>query len=181
MTDVGVLLRGYYEALYERLAPRQGALRERIGQVLREVLAERGWGQFGSDRFAGYLEAAEAFLHERLEMYNPIGFHWTLDSVHSPLAAKLELQLDWYDATAEFERLRAAARELVEAAEAGMDDARLKEAAGKMIRRCGAFPDRSIIEAYGREPAAHKVPDYAVAVAIEEALEAKPGEGEMSA
>ena len=167
MTDAGVLLRAYYEMLYERLTAREPVLRERIARHLHEALAAAGWTDFDSERYVAYLDAALAFLHERLEMYNPIGFQYTLEPIHSPLAARIELELDWYNATAEFERLRQAARSL---AEPDMDASRLQVLAAELIDRCGAFPDRSIIDAYHEAPAVHKTPDYALALAIEETL-----------
>jgi hypothetical protein len=51
-----------------------------------------------------------------------------------------------------------------------MSDGQLREAAGALIRKMGAYPDRSIIAAYEASPATRKLPDYVVARAIEEII-----------
>ncbi len=50
----------------------------------------------------------------------------------------------------------------------GVSDEALSGLAEELIRRAGAFPNRSIIAGYGVEPTLQKLPDYIVACGIEE-------------
>jgi hypothetical protein len=136
--------------------------------------AKQGFRDMDSSRRAAYREACIAFIDERLESYNPIGIQYTFDRVSSREAAELELQLNWYDSRPEFAALVAVARSL--AAEAVSDEV-LPDLADELIRRAGAFPDRSILAAYAEEPALQKLPDYLVARVIEEIVCGRqPGE-----
>jgi len=82
-------------------------------------------------------------------------------------AFKLELELNWYDSRQEFARLVEAARQL---AQADMAEKNMQESVVELIKQCGAYPDKSIIAAYQAEPALRKLPDYVLAVVIEELL-----------
>lgn len=164
MTPASLLLRVYYERLHERMAERRSELLRRIDDLLAEELQSQDFGDMDAEKVAAYREACEAFIDERLEMYNPIGVQYTFGNTPSRLAAELELQLNWYDARAEFEDLVSAARSLV--AEGTSDEA-LGGIAGELISRAGAFPDRSIIAGYRAEPTLQKLPDYVVACGIE--------------
>jgi hypothetical protein len=165
MTPASLLLKVYYERLHERMAERRSQLLLRIDELLAEELAIRKWGDLEAEKAAAYRDACEAFLDERLEMYNPIGVQYTFGDTPSHLAAELELQLNWYDSRVEFMDLVAAARLLV--VKGGPDEA-LDNLAEELIRRAGAFPDRSIIAGYGADPTLLKLPDYIVACGIEE-------------
>lgn len=167
MTPASLLLKVYYERLHERMAERRSHLLLRIDELLANELKTPGFGDMDAEKVAAYREACEAFLDERLEMYNPIGVQYTFGSVPSHLAAELELQLNWYDSRAEFADLVAAARTLV--AEEVPDDV-MSGLADELIRRAGAFPDRSIIAGYCAEPALQRLPDYIVARGIEEII-----------
>jgi len=165
MTPASLLLKVYYERLHELMAGRRSALLRRVDDLLAEEIRTQDFGEMGAEKVAAYREACEAFVEERLEMYNPIGVQYTFAGAPSHLAAELELQLNWYDARVEFEELVAVARSLV--AEGARDDA-LGGLAGKLIRRAGAFPNRSIIASYRAQPTLQKLPDYIVARGIEE-------------
>ncbi|MHC4157267.1 MAG: hypothetical protein ACYST6_20470 [Planctomycetota bacterium] len=163
MDQTKLLLNAYYEALHERLQANKAALAERMELLLSDEIAKRQLGKFDDKKFTAYLEACLAFVDERLETYNPIGIQYTFDPSRRKEAAKLELQLDWYDSRAEF-------RNLVETAQAKsqqlISEERLSEVADELICEVGAFPDRSIISTYEAGPALGKLPDYIVARAI---------------
>ena len=163
-SETGLLLQAYYEALYERLTEHKESLTRRVTAILAYEVT--GYN-LSTDRHAAYLEACLAFIEERLEIYNPIGIHYTFDRLRSQEAIWLEQQLDWYDSREEFAALREAARAK---AEEGMTDTRLRALAEDLIREQGAFPDRSIIADYRKAPASNKIPDYVVALAIEAEL-----------
>jgi|GEM_PF-332731 len=163
MTLASLLLKVYYERLHERMEERRSELLRRIDDLLIEELEKEGL-DMDAEKVAAYREACEAFVEERLEMYNPIGVQYTFGSVPSHLATELELQLNWYDARIEFEELVVVARSLV--ADGARDDA-LGGLAEELIQRAGAFPDRSILVGYRAEPTLQKLPDYIVARGIE--------------
>jgi len=165
MTPASLLLKVYYELLHERMGMYRSRLLRRIDELLAEEIKRRSFGSIDGEKLVAYRETCEAFIDERLETYNPIGIQYTFGNTPSRTAAELEFQLNWYDSRPEFADLVAAARAL---AEEGISDDRLEALAGELIRRVGAFPDRSILATYREEPALQKLPDYIVACAIEE-------------
>jgi len=165
MTPASLLLKVYYERLHERMTDRRSELLRRIDDLLARELQSQNFGDLDAEKVNAYREACEAFVDERLEMYNPIGIQYTFGSAPSRMAAELELQLNWYDARAEFDDLVTTARSLV--ADRVSDEA-LNSLAEELIRRVGAFPDRSIVWEYRADPARQKLPDYIVACGIEE-------------
>ncbi|NQT02659.1 MAG: hypothetical protein HQ580_11595 [Planctomycetes bacterium] len=167
MTDTSLLLKAYYEALYERLQANKEILVKRIEEILNEEVLERGFEDFDEDKYAAYIEACLAFVDERIETYNPFGIQYTFDQTRARDAFELELQLDWYDSRAEYENLVKAARSK---AQAGEIEERLEPVAEELVKELGAFPDKTIISAYEAEPGLRKLPDYIVALTIEEII-----------
>jgi len=167
MTETSLLLKAYYEALYERLQANKELLAGRIEELLAEEVLERGFEDFDDDKYAAYIEACLAFIDERIETYNPFGIQYTFDQARRREAFELELQLDWYDSRAEFDNLVRAAREKTESGEV---EERLDLLAEELIKELGAFPDKTIISAYEAEPGLRKLPDYIVARTIEEVI-----------
>jgi hypothetical protein len=167
MNETNLLLKAYYEALYEQLEANREFLATRIEKLLREEIIKRGFENFDEEKYNAYQDACLAFVDERMETYNPIGVQYTFDRIRAQEAIELELQLNWYDSQAEFEVLMEAVRAK---AEAGMTEERMRGLADELIKEVGAFPDGSIISAYEAEPALGKLPDYVVARAIEETI-----------
>ena len=167
MNETSLLLNAYYEMLYERLEANKNILAARIEQLLDREVANRGFGNFDNEKLAAYREVCLAFIDERIETYNPVGIQYTFDRIRASEAAELELQLDWYDSRAEFEALVKAARSK---AETSLAEENLRLLVDELIRDFGAFPNRSIISAYQAGPALSKLPDYIVALAIEEII-----------
>jgi hypothetical protein len=165
MGKTNILLKSYYETLYELLEEKKDKLAERIKDVLAEQVKAAGLGDFDHEKFAAYWEACLAFIEERIETYNPIGIQYTYSRETREDAFKLEMQLDWYDSRKEFQALVEAARRK---ANSMNSDENFREKADELIREVGAFPDRSIIEGYRSKPELKKVPDYVVALIIEE-------------
>ncbi len=170
MSDTSILLKAYYEALYERLGTYRERLAGRIGELLTAEISARSFGDFGPEKYTAYKDACLAFVEERIDAYNPVGIQYLYD--RDPAAKgcrtsafELELQLDWYDSRAEFAALVEAAREK---AEPDATESRLGQLAEELIEQVGAFPDKSIIAAYEAEPGLQKLPDYIVARTIEE-------------
>jgi hypothetical protein len=165
MNETGLLLKAYYEALYEQLEAERDRLTTLIERLLTQEVAKRRFEGFDDQKYEAYIETCLAFVEERIEAYNPIGFQYTFDRVSAGKVAELELQLNWYDSRAEF-------KILVETAQAKTETAFAEESLGQLsrelIKQVGAFPDSSIITAYEVEPALIKLPDYVVARAIEE-------------
>ena len=165
MSETNVLLKAYYEALYNRLEIRKERLIGSIDELLAEEIRLRGFENFDREKFVAYRDACLAFLDERIELYNPIGIQYVFDRSRARDAFELELQLNWYDSRGEFEALIEAARERTEP---DVTTEKLRLLAEELIEAVGAFPDRSIITAYEAKPALNKLPDYVVARVIEE-------------
>ena len=160
-------MNAYYETLYERLESNRGVLAARIEELLKQEVVKGGFADFDNDKYAAYRDACLAFVEERIETYNPVGIQYTFDRIRAKEARELELQLDWYDSSAEFDALVRAVRDKTEAE---LTEQSMTELADELIRECGAFPDKSIISAYEAEPALSKLPDYIVARATEEII-----------
>jgi hypothetical protein len=167
MNETNLLLQAYYEALYEQLEAKKELLATKIEKLLREEIMKGGFEGFDEEKYGAYRDACLAFVDERIETYNPIGFQYTFDRIRAQEAVELELQLNWYDSRAEFEALKEAARKK---AEAEMAEERMRELADELIKEVGAFPDNSIISSYEAGPGLGKLPDYVVARAIEEII-----------
>jgi len=167
MSETSLLLKAYYEALYERLQANKELLSKRIDELLVKEVTERGFEDFDEAKYAAYRDACLAFVDERIELYDPFGIQYTFDRTRAREAFELELQLDWYDSRAEFEALVEAARNKVKA---GVTQERLRPLANELIEELGAFPDKSIISSYEAEPNLRKLPDYVVARTIEEII-----------
>jgi hypothetical protein len=167
MSATQLLLKAYYERLYERMVAGRARLVARIDRLLPEEIERRGFGPLDPDQVRAYREACLAFVTERLESYNPIGIQYTFGRTNTELAAELEFQLNWYNSRDEFNELVAAARDL---ADGEVDDDRLPPLADELIEQVGAFPDRSILAAYISEPTLQKLPDYILACAIEQVI-----------
>jgi hypothetical protein len=167
MNEADVILKAYYEALYDKLKAKRGLLIRAAEKLLKEEIAERGYEDFDEDKYAAYRDACVAFIDERIETYNPIGVQYTFERIRAKEAFELELQLDWFDSRAEFEALTEAVREKTEPS---MSEQRIWQLAEELIRQVGAFPDNSIISGYQAGPALKKLPDYIVARAIEEII-----------
>ena len=167
MNETGILLRAYYEALYERLESRKELLIRKAGELLASEVAAQGFEEFNENNYAAYLEACVAFIDERIELYNPIGIQYLYDRSRAKEAFELQVQLDWYDSRAEFSALVQAAHTK---ANTGIPEGALQFFVDELIRQVGAFPDKSIISAYEAKPGLQKLPDYIVAKTIEETI-----------
>ena len=167
MSSTTLLLKAYYERLYERMEASRARLVARIDQLLPAEIETRGFGPMPPEKVQAYREACLAFVVERIEMYNPIGIQYMFDRRTTKQAAELEFQLNWYDSRLEFEELVAAARTL---AGPEVPDEVLPDLAGRLIRQVGAFPDRSIITGYAEKPTLQKLPDFIVSTAIEQVI-----------
>jgi hypothetical protein len=164
MSETSVLLKAYYEALYERLEARKKILAEKIDGLLAEEIRKRGFEGFNEEKYEAYRDACLAFIDERIEAYNPIGIQYLYDRISAKEVIELELQLNWYDSRSEFRVLV----ETVRSKEAqDLTENQLRSLAEEIITEVGVFPDRSIISAYEEKPSLNKLPDYIVARTIE--------------
>ncbi|MCP4711464.1 MAG: hypothetical protein GY869_22820, partial [Planctomycetes bacterium] len=112
-----------------------------------------------------YLDAADTFVIERIETYNPVGVQYTFDPISPKETWEIETQLNWYDSRAEFEELAQIARKMVN--QHPLTPETLTQSAQILINLMGAFPNKSIISGYLEAPTLQKLPDYLVACAIE--------------
>lgn len=167
MSDTSLLLRAYYEALYDLLEANRERLISTAERMLVEETAKRGFEDFGDEKYGAYRDACVAFIDERIETYNPIGLQYTFDRGRAKQAFELELQLNWYDGRPEFQALVDAASRK---AQKGVTEENLRALAEELIAEFGAYPDNSIISTYEAGPALAKLPDYIVARAIREVI-----------
>lgn len=172
MSDASVLLKAYYEALYEGLETRKDILVDRIDKLLSEEIRKRGFEDFDEEKYKAYHDACLAFIDERIEAYNPIGVQYVYDRCNAKEVIELEFQLNWYDSRNEFRTLVETARSK---ADGDLAEDQLWLLAEKIIAEVGVFPDKSIISAYEEKPGLNKLPDYIVARAIEEVIVLKKG------
>jgi len=167
MDGANLLLKAYYEVLYERLEAKKELTAAWIEKLLRREIAKQQFGRFDEAKYTAYRDACLAFVDERIETYNPIGIQYTFDRSRAWQAFELELQLDWYEARTEFEALVEAARAK---AEVDMNEQRMRQLADELIEEVGAYPDKSIIFGYEAAPTLGKLPDYIVARVIEKII-----------
>ena len=167
MNETNLLLKAYYESLYERLEAKKDILTAIVRTLLREEISKQWPDEFNEEKYTAYQDACIAFVDERIEYYNPIGIQYVFDRTRAREAFELELQLNWYDSRAEFTALVEAAREK---AERGLSEETLRPLAEELIAEVGAFPEKSIISGYEAQPALVKLPDYVVAQAIKEVI-----------
>jgi len=167
MSETSVLLKAYYEILYERLEAQKEIITAKIDEFLTEEINKRGFVGFNNEKYKAYRDACLAFIDERIEAYNPIGIQYLYDRCSTKEVIELELQLNWYDSRNEFQTLVETVRSK---AEEDMTDEQLRSLAEEIIRESGVFPDRSIISAYETKPGLNKLPDYIVARTIEEVI-----------
>jgi hypothetical protein len=167
MSETSILLKAYYEVLYERLEAQKEILSAKIDVLLAKEIEKRGFEGFNDEKYKAYRDACLAFIDERIEAYNPIGIQYLYDRCSAKEVVELELQLNWYDSRNEFQTLVEAVR-----SKAGEDftDERLKSLAEEIISEVGVFPDKSIISAYEAKPGLNKLPDYIVSRTIEEVI-----------
>jgi len=168
MSTARLLLNCYFERLYELLEQKKSHLCQRAPQVLENIVREQNiFPLDDQDKFQAYHDAVQAFIIERIETYNPIGLQYSFDGITGQEAFEIDLQLNWYDSRAEFTALQLLAKKL--AAEIQSDD-QVPQLAEKIIAQCGAYPDQSIINDYQSDPDPQKLPDYIVALTIEEII-----------
>ena len=165
MVQTNLLLKCYYETLYEFLESQKNTIANRIRSVLAEQVKAGGYKDFYKETFDAYEEACMAFIEERIELFNPIGIQYMYGKERRDEAFKLEMQLDWYDSRKEFQELVEAARKKADFINS---DYELQEKAKELIKVVGAFPDKSIIAGYRAKPELKKLPDYVIALVIEE-------------
>jgi hypothetical protein len=167
MSETGVLLQAYYEALYERLEAQKEILAGKIDKLLVEEIEKRRFEGFNEEKYKAYRDACLAFIDERIEAYNPIGIQYLFDRSSAKEVIELELQLNWYDSRSEFQLLVETVRSK---AVRDLAEQNLRPLAEEIIAEVGVFPDRSIISAYEEKPGLNKLPDYIVARTIEEVI-----------
>ncbi len=167
MIETSVLLKAYYEALYERMEAQKEILAAKIDVFLAEEIEKQGFEGFNEEKYKAYRDACLAFIDERIEAYNPIGIQYIYDRINAKEVIELELQLNWYDSRNEFQSLVETARSK---ADEDLTEEQLKPVAEEIITEAGVFPNRSIISAYEEKPGLNKLPDYIVARTLEEVI-----------
>jgi hypothetical protein len=167
MSETSVLLKAYYETLYERLEAQRENMATKIDEFLAEEIEKQGFEGLDGEKYKAYRDACLAFIDERIEAYNPIGIQYIYNRSSAKEVIELELQLNWYDSRNEFQTLVETARSK---ADEDITEKKLRPLAEEIIAEVGVFPDKSIISAYEEKPGLNKLPDYIVARTIEEVI-----------
>ncbi len=165
MNKSKLLLNAYFEALHDLIFNQKEVIKDEIDELLRTELDKLVL--VNDEKITAYMDASLAFLDERIEMYNPVGLQYLYDNQTSEFARQIELQLDWYDSSAEFQSILEAVDALNRS---GFEPEQLPQLAEQLVTRFGAFPDRSIIDNYLKKPSTRKLPDYILARSIEKMI-----------
>jgi len=165
MDEVGLVLKAYWERLHNLLSQNRDLLSDKIKVLLKAEFDKPRFPGLDEHKYPAYLEAALAFVEERIETYNPVGLQYLFDSNNRREAAELGFGLDWFNGKKEFEQLVDAAGRRTRP---GMTDQQLQKSADELIREMGAYPDKSIIAGFDADPTPQKLADYVVARAIED-------------
>lgn len=167
ISEQKLLLHAYYECLYERLRTGRNGLDPRVDKYLTREIAIRDFGPFSHYTYQAYRQNCLDLLDERIETYNPIGIQYTYEQRYSSFPAAVSSEGPWPGVREEFAYLL---ESIQRRARLDMDDQQLTQAAEELIAHFGAYPDRSIILVYETSPDPVKLPDYVVAMAIEEVI-----------
>src|SRR4030042_3326993 len=138
MNKSKLLLNAYFEALHDLLSREKEVIKDEIDELLRTELAKLV--SVTDEKITAYLDAALAFLDERIDMYNPVGLQYLYDNQPSEFARQIELQLDWYDSSGEFHSILDAIDSITKT---GFEPEQLPKLAQQLVKKFGAFPDRS--------------------------------------
>ena len=136
------------------------------GRIRRELLS--GWDEENEAVIKAYADAAASFIDERLYSYRLDHIDRFLQAASRGIstedAASLEISLDWYDCREE-------KKEIDRFIETGLNLMRPGgDIAESLLDDFGAFPDKTIIEAYEKAPAKNHLPDYALALSLERVI-----------
>ena len=176
MNPTRIILNAYFERLCDLLEAAEHLAHDRIKELLTNEINKRNFNITDPEKFTAYLEAATAFFAERLESYNPIGIQWTMPTPTAEEAFQIESILDWYDSRPEFDTLCRAAHQKAQHLDQSSNDPAtpLQKLADELIKKCGAYPNKSIIQTYQSHPQLNHLPDYIVSRLIEQIITNPP-------
>ncbi len=157
----------YFSKLHELLVSERNSIEQLIEKETKTEISRR-WKDIDEEDTRVYVDTAISFIDERLYAYG-------LDHVDRALKAitcggsladlaSIERSLSWYDLQQEKEEIDGKIEtglNLMLSEEDIVDD---------LLDEFGAFPDRSIIQQYQFKPKKNYLPDYALAIAIQQAI-----------
>ncbi len=156
----------YFARLLDLLRQERPRLEKLIREQVRDEIALR-YPRL-DERTSKYQEVAVGFLEERLCEYRDDYWETYLQPLATGASAAeirdVSRQLGWYDMQPEEE-------EIDQRIETGLN---LRQSpdniVGALIQEFGAFPNKSIIRAYSAQPKTNYLPEYALAVAIQQVV-----------
>ncbi|MFH1731484.1 MAG: hypothetical protein ABIF82_07520 [Planctomycetota bacterium] len=161
----------YFAHLLDLLTRRRAKIETLILEQVQEEIASRYSHLAGRTRI--YRDAAVGFLEERL--YECRDDYWEkflrplVENITAAEIMEVAEQLSWYDMQREKE-------EIDERIETCLNIHRSPEDILEvLVEEFGAFPNRSIIAAYSAKPKPNYLPEYALAVAIQQVVRADRG------
>jgi hypothetical protein len=157
----------YFSELHKLLFSKKTKIEDLIKKEVRSEIAKR-WKDVNKEGIKAYIEAAISFIEERLYAYRLDHMDRFLKAVSHDSSLKdlasIDLSLSWYDWREEKKQIDAKI-------ETGLNIKQTPEdIVNDLIGEFGAFPDRSIIKRYLQKPKKNYLPDYVLAMAIQEVI-----------
>ena len=157
----------YFSKLHELLVRERGRVEHLIRQQTRKEIPRR-WDDVSEESIEAYIGVAISFIEERLYAYSLDSLDRFLKIVSAGLTLEdlgsLDDSLTWYNwkqEKVEIDTRIETGLNIMQSPEDIVDD---------LFDEFGAFPNRSIINQYPRTPKKNYLPDYVLAIAIQQVI-----------
>ena len=157
----------YFSKLYELLVGERTRIERLIREETENEISTR-WKDINWEGIEAYIRAGLSFIEERLYAYSLDSLDRFLRvvtaGVSSAALARIDELLTWYDWKQEKKQIDAKI-------ETGLNIMQTQEdIVDDLLDEFGAFPNKSIIQQYKQEPKKNYLPDYALAIAIQQVI-----------
>ena len=150
----------YFSKLSESLVREQGRIEALIREKATDEIPER-WKNVSREDMEVYIKTAISFIEERLYDYSLDHHDRFLRAV---IYGVIDDSLAWYDWRQEKDQIDARIEtglNIMQTPEDIVDD---------LLDEFGAFPNKSIIESYQKEPKKNYFPDYVLATTVQKVI-----------
>ena len=158
----------YFAQLLALLHQKRAKIEALILEQVQEEISSRH--PHLNEKTEAYQDVAIGFLDERLYEYRDDYWEKFLQPLAKNITAaeikEVGEQLGWYDMQKEKEEIDEQIETLLNLHQSPKDIAEV------LIEEFGAFPDKSIIKTYSAKPKPNYLPEYALAVAIQQVVRA---------
>ena len=154
----------YFSKLHELLVREEDKIKQLIIKAARNEIPKM-WKDVNEEGIEAYISVAVSFIEERLYAYSLDSLDRFLKVVTcgASLAdlASIDDSLTWYDWQQE-------KKQIDSKIETGLNIMQTQEdIVEDLLDEFGAFPNKSIIQHYQKEPKKNYLPDYVLAIAIQ--------------